>query len=237
MLKRLLAPRLKSAFPADMEPEFVQISPQVRPYTMTSTERQYALYSAVRYVTAARLPGAVVECGVWRGGISMLAASTLLAHGDATRELWLYDTFDGMTEPDERDVRHDGEPAGTIWSSRRRGTGSTWCYADEQDVRANLASTGYPVERLRFVKGPVEETIPGQMPSEISVLRLDTDWYSSTCHELNHLYPRLVTGGVLLIDDYGHWQGCRQAVDEYFAGQAVMLHRTDSTGRLLVKPN
>ena len=80
-----------------------------------------------------------------------------------------------------------------------------------------LHGTGYPPERIHFVRGPVEETLPAGAPDEIALLRLDTDWYESTRHELEHLYPRLAAGGVLLVDDYGHWEGARKAVDEYFA--------------------
>ncbi len=84
----------------------------------------------------------------------------------------------------------------------------------------------------------VEDTIPARIPDEIALLRLDTDWYTSTLHELHHLYPRLAKHGILIIDDYGHWQGARQAVDEYFkdAGPDLYLHRIDYTGRILVKP-
>jgi len=104
-------------------------------------------------------------------------------------------------------------------------------------VQANLGRTGYPAERIHYVKGKVEETIPATLPSRIALLRLDTDWYESTRHELQHLYPLLSTHGVLIIDDYGHWQGARQAVDEYFAASAepVFLHRVDYTARLVVK--
>ena len=106
------------------------------------------------------------------------------------------------------------------------------------EVRRNLASTGYPSDRLHFIRGRVEDTIPASAPESIALLRLDTDWYESTRHELTHLYPRLVRGGVLIIDDYGHWQGARQATDEYFSvlGSPVLLHRIDYTGRIAVKP-
>jgi hypothetical protein len=83
----------------------------------------------------------------------------------------------------------------------------------------------------------VEETIPQHAPEQISVLRLDTDWYSSTKHELMHLFPRLSKNGVLIIDDYGHWAGARKAVDEYFADQTIqpLLNRIDQTGRACIK--
>jgi hypothetical protein len=88
-----------------------------------------------------------------------------------------------------------------------------------------------------FIKGKVEETIPGTLPKEISLLRLDTDWYESTLHNLVHLYPLLRKGGILILDDYGHWQGARKATDEYFARENIIpfLSRIDYTGRLYVK--
>jgi hypothetical protein len=104
-------------------------------------------------------------------------------------------------------------------------------------VRANLLSTGLPEDRLELVKGKVEDTIPETVPARISILRLDTDWYASTRHELIHLFPLLEPGGVLIVDDYGHWEGARRAVDEYLAEQdvALLLVRVDDTGRVGVK--
>ncbi len=108
---------------------------------------------------------------------------------------------------------------------------------NEGVVRETIDSAGYPSERVHFVRGQVEDTVPEQAPERIALLRLDTDWYESTRHELLHLYPRLASGGVLIVDDYGHWDGCRRAVDEYFSTEAepVLLSRIDYTGRLAVK--
>jgi O-methyltransferase len=111
-----------------------------------------------------------------------------------------------------------------------------WCYASLDDVRRNLLSTGYPVEKCHFIIGDVLQTLPAAGPSQIALLRLDTDWYASTRHELTHLYPRISKSGVLIIDDYGHWNGCRQAVDEYFREQPVLMSRIDYSGRMLVRP-
>jgi len=88
-----------------------------------------------------------------------------------------------------------------------------------------------------LVAGAVEDTLPDRAPMEIALLRLDTDWYASTKHELETLYPRLVSGGVLMLDDYGHWTGCRKAVDEYFAANAPapLLNRIDYTARVATK--
>jgi predicted O-methyltransferase YrrM len=112
-----------------------------------------------------------------------------------------------------------------------------WCFSPLEEVERNLRSTGIDPARLRFVEGKVEDTIPATAPERISVLRLDTDWYESTWHELTHLYPRLSPGGVLIVDDYGHWQGAREAVDRYFGevAEPILLARTDYTGRIGVR--
>ena len=127
--------------------------------------------------------------------------------------------------------------ASELLRRRRPQTGRVCapCATLDEVAAPTCAATGYPAERLHFVEGKVEDTIPEQAPERIALLRLDTDWYESTRHELEHLYPRLSPGGVLIIDDYGHWEGARQAVDEYFKGE-VYLHRIDYTGRLAIKP-
>jgi O-methyltransferase len=223
----------------DLEPAFVAPYEAVRPYTMTSPERMYALWQAVHHVVARGVPGAFVECGVWRGGSAMLMALALSAAGAPDRELWLYDTFSGMTEPSAADVDWTGVPAA---EQLARATADpddlVRAYATLGEVRANLARTGHPESRLHFVAGRVEETIPGDAPERLALLRLDTDWEASTRHELEHLWPRLEPGGVLIVDDYGHWRGARRAVDSYFEGRAdaPLLLRVDYTGRVAVRP-
>jgi len=230
--------RATSAWPpADLEPEFLALYERCAPATMTSIERMYALYQAVRHVHAAETPGDVVECGVWRGGSSMLAALALDSLGDRERCIWLYDTFEGMPPPAGVDRTLSGEHAADLMKRADAAGEHTRAAAAVGEVRANLAGTGFPADRLRFVEGKVEDTIPGTAPDAISVLRLDTDWYESTRHELEHLWPRLSPGGVLIVDDYGHWEGARRAVDEFFSTAApVLLQRIDYTGRLALKP-
>jgi hypothetical protein len=225
--------------PVDFDAKAIETIARVRSYTMTSPERLYALIQAVRYVAAASIPGDIVECGVWRGGSMMAAARTLLECGDVSRHLYLFDTFEGMSAPGARDVGVDGQAASELLRSQdRNDPGSAWCYASVEDVQSAMARSGYDAARVHFLKGKVEDTIPAQAPARIAILRLDTDWYESTRHELEHLYPRLSPGGVLIIDDYGHWAGCRQAVDEYFASRKLhaLLNRVDYTGRIAVKP-
>jgi O-methyltransferase len=223
----------------DMDAAFWALQRQVEPYTMTTPERLFAFREAVRYVLDQEIAGDIVECGVWRGGSSMMAALAL-REKHARRHLWLFDTFDGMPEPGEHDRTWDGQPAADELAAapREAGARTTWAYATLQDVQANMRRTSYPTDHITYVSGKVEDTIPAQAPRQIAILRLDTDWYESTLHELEHLWPRLASGGVLIIDDYGHWQGARKAVDEFFDKQAhgPMLHRVDYTGRTAIKP-
>ena len=219
----------------DVDERTRDIYHRVAPYTMTSPNRIAAVCDAVSYVTRARIPGAYVECGVWRGGSSMAAALSLLELGDRQRPLYLFDTFEGMAPPSEHDVRANDRTSAADLLEKSSKTDIMWCNASIEDVTANMASTGYPRDRVTYCKGMVEDTLPSQAPDQISILRLDTDWYDSTRHELEHLYPRLAVGGVLIIDDYGYWAGARKAVDEYFADQPVLLNRIDRTGRMAVK--
>ena len=222
----------------DLDPAFLPILRRCQQATMTSIERLYALYKAVEYLSVAEVHGDFVECGVWRGGSMMCAALALLQRGDRRRQLYLYDTFEGMMPPGELDVDIRGQSAHTSLSIEARSEAShIWAYAPLDLVRRNIAATGYPEEQVNYVVGPVETTIPGTLPEAIALLRLDTDWYASTRHELKHLFPRLVKGGVLIIDDYGHWQGARRAVDEYFNASdiKILLNRIDYTGRIGVR--
>jgi hypothetical protein len=236
LVRRRRRARRDAAPPADLagDAAFMAAWERCRAFTMTSIERMHSLWTAARHVALAGLAGDVVECGVWKGGSSMLAALALQSAGDTTRHLWLYDTFSGMTEPTGKDVDLAGKKARDEWSAKK----ADWCASPLDEVKAALATTGVAPQRLHFVVGKVEETIPKEAPQEIALLRLDTDWYESTKHELLHLWPRLVSGGLLIVDDYGHWAGARAAVDEFLAAQKapLLLHRIDYTGRIAQKP-
>ncbi len=217
-------------------PEDAELLARCAPHTLIGPARLQAVLDAVRYCVRAGIPGAFAECGVWRGGSVLAVLLALTELGVSDREVYLYDTFTGMTAPTEADVSDAEGAALTVWEEAG-GQPWEWLAADAATVRDLLLETGYPAARLHLVPGAVEETLPAQAPVQLALLRLDTDWYESTRHELVHLYPRLAPGGVLLIDDYGHWAGARRAVDEYFGAQAppVLLARTDYTGRLAVK--
>lgn len=222
--------------------DFMEFYGRCSPHTMTTMERLYGLYQAVEYIVAKDIPGDFVECGVWRGGSMMMAAFALTHFGDCReRNLYLYDTYAGMSAPSKHDFKFGEAPAREKWEASRtgKGKGSTWNLATLDEVRLNMQTTRYPMERLRFVEGDVTKTIPGTLPERIAMLRLDTDFYDSTRHELEHLYARLVPGGMLIIDDYGTWAGSKKAVDEYFdaVGSRPFFARLDSGGRIAWKPS
>ncbi|MCC6138367.1 MAG: class I SAM-dependent methyltransferase [Bdellovibrionaceae bacterium] len=219
--------------PVDFTHEDREVFEFVKPYTLTSPERIISLRQAVKHIVDNRLEGSFVECGVWRGGSMMAVAKTLLYLNEKNRDLFLFDTYEGMSEPTALDVDHKGESATENWQ-----TLNTWVAVSEARVKENILKTGYDASKIHLIKGKVEDTLPEKAPAKIALLRLDTDWYESTKHELEHLYPRLVQGGILIIDDYGHFKGSRQATDEYFArhGIKTFLHRIDYTARMIIKP-
>jgi hypothetical protein len=216
----------------DLDGEFLGFWKKVRPYTMISVERAWALAEAVRHVSRSGIPGDIVECGVWKGGSCLLASMVLEAEEPGSaRNIWLYDTFEGMVSPGEEDrIASSGQAL-----SERSPAG--WWAAGPDEVERTLALSSRDSRRYVFVRGPVEETLPEKVPERVSVLRLDTDWYQSTRIELEVLFPRLSPGGILIVDDYGHFTGARKAVDEFFqrTGKKVLLHRSDYTGRVIVK--
>ena len=228
---------LREKYP-DFEPAHFDIVRQVQPFTITSPERIFSVIEATKYITRRRIPGAIVECGVWRGGSMMAAARTLQLLGETDRELYLFDTFEGMSAPTELDVDLAGQQAANLLAASDREGPGIWVYVSLEDVQKAVGTVGYPASRIHYVRGKVEDTIPGKAPDQIALLRLDTDWYESTRHELEHLYPRLVSGGVIIIDDYGHWKGSRQATDEFIAANTDfgLLTRIDYTGRLAIQP-
>lgn len=209
--------------------------------TMASRERVIATIKACKHAVEAGVPGDFVECGVWRGGNS-IAAKLTFEHYGSDKKVWSLDTFAGMTAPSEHDsTAFSPEPAADRHRTGQAGSHNEWCFASLEDVRDNFERAGVDLSGVRFVRGDVLETlkVPDNIPSEICTLRLDTDFYESTKAELENLYPRLSVGGVLLVDDFGHWQGARQAVEEYLSSlaphQRPLLFLTDYTGRMAVK--
>ena len=230
--------------PADLDDRFVQIL-QGMPKIGDFEVKQYTTYSAVKYVVTAGIDGDLIECGVYQGRQILMMAETLNACGVSDRDVYLYDTFAGQIKPTANDYKDRDNPEASARANLARwekgqitGASKAWKVATEDEVRANVYRSGYPRERFHFVKGDVLQTLPNQLHRKIAVLRLDTDWYESTKHELECLYDRLVVGGVLIIDDYGRWRGCRKAVDGFFADlglRAPLMVRTGGSERLCIK--
>jgi hypothetical protein len=201
----------------DLDEEAKETIIRVKNQTMMDPEKLYALIAAVRYVCKHDIRGDIVECGVWRGGAIMAAALTLNQLGSGDRRFYLYDTFTGMPRPGHRD-RPLANKLDTLAHFEGRQTGddsSDWCCASIDMVRNNLATVPYDQEKFVLIEGKVEDTLPHTLPGPIAILHLDTDWYESTRHQVEHLMPLMVPGGVLIVDDYFYWSGNRDAVDEY----------------------
>lgn len=212
-----------------------------KPFTMTSRERMLSLWEAMEWLNTHHIDGAFVECGVWKGGSSMLASENCRFHPTVLREFFLYDTFEGMSPPEEVDKNFKGESADVLMSadSAAKESSNVWAIGAIDEVRMNMDTSGIASERLHVIQGDVEETIQHNTgPKDIAMLRLDTDWYRSTKHELTHLFHRIVPGGFLIIDDYGHWAGCQKAVDEFFQDfhPRPFFHRIDYTGVITQRP-
>ena len=223
--------------PHDLEEEFYELRNKCMPYTMTSTERLYSLHKSVNYIVDNKIDGDFVECGVWKGGSSMMAALSLIKKQDTCRNLYLYDTFEGMSTPTEKDKNYLGEMAEKEWNANEKNNYNEWCYSSIDEVKKNMSETAYPQDKIKLIKGKVEDTIPKEIPNKIAILRLDTDWYESTYHELKYLYPLIVPNGIIIFDDYGYWKGSREATDNYFKENniKVLMNRIDSAGRIAIK--
>lgn len=196
--------------------------------TLIPPDRLHASYSALSATLNNGVPGAIVECGVFRGGSFCFFLDVVQTLVGPTREFWAYDTFEGF--PEEVDEVLQGG------ATFRRDDWHTDNFL--KFFERNVSRTGYPLDKVHIVKGSVLDTIPAHGPSEIAFLHLDTDYYEATKHELEHLYDRVPKGAAVAIDDYGYFEGSRRAVDEFFAvrPKKPIMVRADHVGRLLLKP-
>lgn len=219
----------------DADMAFQEIYGLSQPFTMTGKDKMYAMYKATEYLIRNDIPGDIVECGAYRGGSLMVSALTLKSMGVLDKKIYAYDTYEGMSVPTGIDVNVNGLQAVEYYNETKNADQtSPWCYSSIEETRRNLFSTGYPKDKFVLVKGKVEDTIPASMPHQISLLRMDSDWYESTYHELKHLFPLLASRAVIIIDDYGHWGGQKKAVDQYFKEHqiTILLNRIGYSGRI-----
>jgi len=204
-----------------------EIIKYVKPYTLTPFTSIKSLIEATKYIIKNDISGSFIECGVWQGGSIMTIIKTLQELKIQDREIYLFDTFEGMSQPTKNDTTLTGETASeNIQNIVDLTTVSL------NNVKKNILDTGYDESLIHFVKGKVEETLPKTIIKEIALLRLDTDWYESTKCELEHLFPKLSNNGVIIIDDYDAWIGSRKAMDEYIKNNniPILLHRIHPSG-------
>ncbi len=166
--------------------------------------------------------------------------SKLLEEHKVEKNIFAYDTFEGMPLPgkDDLDLRGNSSIDKFLELKNSEKEGSQWCYCNIQDVKNNIKKFNINyLKNINFIKGKVEETLLdiNNLPKKISLLRLDTDFYSSTKIELNILFPLLEKNGILIVDDYGHFMGAKKAVDEFFSEKKAWFHRVDYSTRLLIK--
>lgn len=188
----------------------------VQPYTMTSNECIFHLYDTLEKIRIDNVEGDIAECGVWRAGNILGIIEYLQYHKMFDRNVWMYDTFSGMTKPSDEDFKNDGTSNNkdilNYWSNNK------WCYCSLDDVKKNLSISNFPTNNIKYVIGDVCNTLTKDenIPDKLSLLRLDTDWYKSTKIELEILYPKLNKFGTLIVDDFNYWHGSKKAVIEYF---------------------
>lgn len=213
--------------------EFKEVLKKIEPYTMLSYERLFSLFQLAKEVCEKDIPGSFVECGVARGGSSAMLAYIIKKYSRRERLLYSFDTFAGMPEPTAEDKHSNLNASDTGW-----GTGT--CAAPVESLM-QAASLLNAADIIKPVPGLFQDTLPSfkNEVKEVAFLHLDGDWYESTKTILENLYDNISAGGILQVDDYGYWNGCKKAVHEFegSSGLNFNLNKIDDTGVWFVKEN
>ncbi|WP_440648615.1 TylF/MycF/NovP-related O-methyltransferase [Candidatus Pelagibacter sp. HIMB1521] len=208
-------------------------------YSMTPKIRIFTLIQSLKHVNQKNIDGDFVECGVWKGGNIILFKKFLEKEfKNKNKTIYAYDTFEGMTEPtsDDYDLKNN-KKASQILKKDKSKKSNSWGVCTIENVKRNILNETGNLDNIKFIKGNVEDTLNEEknLPLKISILRLDTDWYLSTKKELEVMFSRVISGGIIIIDDYGHWSGSKKAVDEFFKDKYVWMHYVDYACRLIIK--
>lgn len=219
----------------EVDRELIQL---VKPFSMSDNIRLVELINSVNYIIKNKIMGDYVECGVWKGANLVLMQKLLERNNIDNVKVYGYDTFEGMSKPSKYDYDLWGNKAEDLMKKTKKKEGrGIWAFSSLETVKLNIENSVNYKENINLIKGMVENTLvlEENLPKKISILRLDTDFYESTKIELEILFPLLEKGGVLIIDDYGHFKGARKAVDEYFENQQIWLKYVDYTCRIYIK--
>ena len=191
----------------------------------------YTVYNCLKHIIQNKIKGDLVECGVFKGKMIAVMIETLNFYNSSEKNIYLYDTFEGMTPNSEVDKHVDTGQKNQVKLEK----GDNYC--DIESVQKNLENFNYDEKKIFYIKGDVKETLEGRLPDQISLLRLDTDFYESSLIELEKLYPKVNNSGFVIYDDYGHWIGQKKATDEFFTNKNIkpFLVRTSRKERLEVK--
>jgi O-methyltransferase len=233
---------------AELSKQDEELIDTISKYSMTPKIRIFKLLQSLKHLKHHDIKGDYVECGVWKGG-NLILFKKFLENEDLIAELsneknrenkniYGFDTFEGMTEPDvnDYDLSNNNSAVDLLKNDKNKKT-NLWGVVSLEDVMDNLSNNLKDLKNIHLIKGPVEQTLTNEknIPKNISLLRLDTDWYSSTKKELEILYEKVSHGGIIIIDDYGHWGGSKKAVDEFFKDKYVWMHYVDYACRLIIK--
>jgi hypothetical protein len=202
-----------------------------------SYERFLSLYQALQYISKNKIKGDIVECGVFKGGSAMFICFFLKFFLVNNKKIWLYDTYEGMSAPSKVDIDLNNKKAKDFLKEKKiENLNNVWAYSPLSYVKKNIKITNFDQKKCLFIKGKVENTLKMNKPKSISLLRLDTDFYKSTKAELDNLYNLIIPGGIIIVDDYGHWKGCKLAVDQFFKNKKnILFLNVDYTGIIGIK--
>jgi O-methyltransferase len=199
------------------------ITKLVRPHTLVGPERIHNLCALAQRAEEEQIPGDVIECGVYNGGTAAILAR-IATRSQMNRTVWLFDSFQGMPETNEKDGKQAQEYVGKVVGSL-------------DQVKQLLRKAGANMDRVKIVAGLFQDTFPRVDIKQTALLNLDCDWYESVKLCLEKFYDSVVPGGFVSIDDYGHWPGCREAVDTFFKkrGLSYELRHVDYSARWFQK--
>jgi hypothetical protein len=192
-----------------------------RAHTMIGLARLENIQTLVEDIIARGIPGDLIEAGAWRGGATIFMRAVLEANGVTDRTVWVADSFEGMPPPNPEEYPAD---EGLDLS------GIDDLAVSHEEVASNFERYGLLDEQVRFLKGWFKDTLPTAPIEQLAVFRVDADLYESTMDAMVPLYPKVASGGYVIVDDYKLIPACRQAVDDYRAEHGITAPSSTSTG-------